>query len=175
MEQPSVVKDKSALKDRSVFFVIAACVATAGSTWVVSENVRVKPLGAELDRLGARLKTLQDREAARSTVAAQVPVITDLTLARVKHAGGYDIEQTLYFKDAEGDATFISFVVLGTNAHHLKVTSLHLQVPAEQQIKGAVVRRTWTCGSGAYFVKLRAYATDASGNISRPRDYTLNC
>lgn len=166
---------QSALKDRSVFFVIAACVATAGATWVVSENVRVKPLGAEIDRMGFRLKSFQDREVARNTVAVQAPAITDVTLARIKNTSGYEIEQTFYFKDPDGDASFISFVVLGTNASHLKVTSLHLETSADQQVKGVAVRRTWICGSSPYFVKLRVYATDAGGNLSRPRDYTLNC
>jgi hypothetical protein len=167
--------EQPALKDRMVFFVVAACAATAGATWVVSENVRVKPLAAELERTGVRMKALLDKEAARSMAAPSAPVITDITLARLRNDTGYDIEQNIYFKDPEGDATFISFVVLGTSAETLKVTSHAVHQPADQQIKGGVVKRTWTCGRGAYFVKLRAYVTDASGNVSRPRDYTLNC
>jgi hypothetical protein len=166
---------RPALKDNPVFFVIAACVATAGATWVVSDNVRVKPLSAEVERTGSRLKALQDKEAARSGSSPQAPVITDVLLARIKNETGYDIEQSISFKDAEGDATFVSFVVLGTNARHLKVTSHDIELTAEQQMKGGLVKRTWTCGTGPYFVKLRAYVTDAAGNVSRPHDYTLNC
>ncbi len=169
------MEQQPALKDRSVFFVIAACVATAGATWVVSENVRVKPLAAENERTSKSLKALQDREAARLTSAPQTPVITDVLLARVKNDNGYDIEQNIFFKDAEGDALFVSFVVLGTDARQLKVTSHQIQVAAEQQARGGQVKRTWSCGSSPYFVKLRAYVTDAAGNVSRPRDYTLNC
>jgi hypothetical protein len=169
MDQPP------ALKDRSVFFVIAACVATAGATWVVSENVRVKPLTAELVGSNSRLKAALDKEAARTLGGPQAPVITDVLLARIKTDSGHDIEQNIFFKDAEGDARFVSFVVLGTNARQLKVTSHLVSESSEQQSKGAAIKRTWTCGSGPYFVKLRAYITDDAGNISRPRDYTLNC
>jgi len=167
--------DMPPLKDRTVFFVIAACAATAAATWVVSENVRVKPLSLELERTGGKLKTLLDKEAARTASGAPVPVITDITLARVKTDGGYDIEQDIFFKDAEGDAMFISFVVLGTNASHLQVSNHNIRVPADEQIKGTKVTRTWKCVTSPYFVKLRAYITDAAGNVSRPRDYTLNC
>jgi len=166
---------RPALKDRSVFFVIATCAATAAATWVVSENVRVKPVSAELERTSTRLKALQDKEAARLSTGPQAPVITDVLLARIKNESGYDIEQNIFFKDAEGDATFVSFVVLGTNASHLQVTSHNIRVPADQQMKGGVVKRTWSCVTSPYFVKLRAYVTDAAGNVSRPRDYTLNC
>lgn len=164
-----------ALRDRSVFFVIATCAATAGATWIVSENVRVKPVSAELERTSTQLKALQDKEAARVSAGPQAPVITDVLLARIKKDAGYDIEQNLFFKDAEGDAAFVSFVVLGTNASHLQVTNHNIRVPADQQIKGGVVRRTWSCVTSPYFVKLRSYVTDAAGNVSRPRDYTLNC
>ena len=85
------------------------------------------------------------------------------------------VEQSIFFKDQEGDAKFVSFVILSTNAIQLKVTSHLIQVSADQQIKGGMVKRTWSCGSSPYFVKLRAYVTDAAGNVSRPRDYTLNC
>lgn len=169
------MEPQPALKDRSVFFVVAACVATASATWVVSENVRVKPLAAEIERTGKGLKALQDREAARVTATPQAPVITDVMLARVKNDSGYDIEQNIFFKDAEGDAMFVSFVVLGSDARQLKVTSHQIQVAAEQQIKGGQVKRTWQCVNSPYFVKLRAYVTDAAGNLSRSRDYTLNC
>jgi hypothetical protein len=167
--------DLPPLKDRTVFFVIAACAATAGTTWIVSENVRVKPVSVELARVSNRLKVLQDKEAARTASGPPAPVITDILLGRVKTDTGYNIEQNIFFKDAEGDAAFISFVVLGTNASHLQVTNHNIRVPPEEQVRGANVTRTWKCVTSSYFVKLRAYITDTAGNVSRPHDYTLNC
>ena len=151
------------LKEHALFFVVAACAATAAATWVVSENVRIKPLAAELERTALRYKALQEKEAARIVVGPSVPVITDVQLSKIKTDTGFDIEQNFFFKDAEGDATFVSFVVLGTNANHLTVGALNIRVPSDQQIKGGFVKSNWTCVKSGYFVKLRAYITDSAG------------
>jgi ribosomal protein L18E len=141
----------------------------------VSENVRVKPLTAELERTASRYKAQQEKEAARLVVGPSAPVISEVLLSKIKTDTGFDLEQNIFFKDAEGDATFVSFVVLGTSANHLTVGALNIRVPSDQQIKGGVVKKNWTCVNSGYFVKLRAYITDSAGNVSRPRDYTLNC
>lgn len=138
------------LKEHAVFFVIAACAATATATWVVSENVRVKPANADVERAVQRCKALED---ARQPPNPSTPVISDIVLSKVKNDAGHDFERNLFFKDAEG-----ANVAAGP-----------------EQIKGSVLKLPWVCVRTSYFVKLRVYLTDSAGNVSRPRDITLNC
>lgn len=159
------------LKEHAVFFVIAACAATATATWVVSENVRVKPANADVERAVQRCKALED---ARQPPNPSTPVISDIVLSKVKNDAGHDFERNLFFKDAEGDAAFVSFVILGSNANQLNVRSANVAA-APEQIKGSVLKLPWVCVRTSYFVKLRVYLTDSAGNVSRPRDITLNC
>jgi hypothetical protein len=167
------------LREHGVFFVIAACAATAVAAWAVSEAVRVKPVSADLERAELRIKALEAREAARlpGVVDPAAPVITDVVLTKIRNEaiGGHDIEQNIAYRDPEGDARFMSFVILGSDAASLDLRANNLRDPPERQVAGAQVKRNWACNRTGYSVKLRVYVTDAAGHLSRPRDFTLNC
>lgn len=165
------------LREHALFIVVAACAATAAATWAVSEAVRVKPVAADFERAQQRVRALESRESARVQADPAAPVITDVVLTKVRNeaGGGYDIEQNIAYRDPEGDARFMSFVVLASDAVSLDVRASNLRDLPERQMAGAQVKRTWSCNRSGYSVKLRAYVSDAAGHVSRPRDFTLNC
>ena len=150
-----------ALKDHPVFFVCAACAATAAATWTASEQLRVSPM---------KLKLEVQEATHRSS-----PLIRNITVTKTATANGQIADQNIEFSDPDGDAVFINYVLLGTNAKDVSVSSTTIKVAKEQQIQGATVVGKWTCGNDAYFVKLRAIITDAGGRTSLPYDYTINC
>jgi hypothetical protein len=50
-----------------------------------------------------------------------------------------------------------------------------INIPAEQQKKGAMVTSAWTCSDSRYSVAVRAYIMDAEGNRSNEVRYTVHC
>ena len=150
-----------ALKDHGVFFVIAACVATAAATWTVSEQLRVIPLKLKLD---------EQVKAHKSS-----PVITGVVVTMTRSGTSQIAEQNIEFSDPEGDAVFVNYVVLGTNAKRISLSSESIDVFKDEQIRGTTTVAKWTCGTGKYFIKLRAILTDANGHASLPHDYYINC
>lgn len=149
------------LKDHVFFFVVSACCATAVATWAASENLRVSPIKGQLEK--------QLRENASS------PRITRMTITHEVEGDATVVKQVFNFKDPEGDAKFLSYVVVQTNADHLSVSSSSISATKEQQIAGATKAGRWECGAGGYYVTLRAIITDADGNASQPKEYTVDC
>jgi hypothetical protein len=150
-----------ALRDHAVFFVVGVCAAAVTATWAVSEQVRVAPLKAML--------------AKQEALHQFAPEIRDVTVTRTRNGDVEVLEQNIQFSDPDGDAVFVNYIVLATDAKTLRVESASIDTTREVQISGATYVARWTCGTGRYFVKVRAVITDRGGHTSRPYDYTLNC
>ena len=150
-----------ALKDHVFFFFVTACAVIVAATWTVSEQLRVAPLKSKLE--------------AQETAHKSSPVIKGIVVTRTKSGNSEIAEENIEFSDPEGDAIFVNYIVLGTNAKQLNVSSSTINVPKEEQIQGTTTVARWTCGTGKYFIKFRAIITDAGGHASLPYDYTINC
>ena len=50
-----------------------------------------------------------------------------------------------------------------------------INIPAEEQKKGAVVTSLWSCNDSRYNVTVRAYILDTDGNRSNEVRYTVHC
>jgi hypothetical protein len=148
-------------KDHIVFFVISSCAITASATWIMSERLRVDPIKAQLEK--------------QLNMTRSSPVIKRVTQSDGLTDGKPSVKQFFSFRDPEGDARFLSYVVLETNASGLRITSSSISSPKADQIAGATTESNWRCGDAKYFVTLRAIISDAAGNASAPYDYTINC
>ncbi len=149
------------LKDHPVLIAIAACAATAASTWAVSEQVRVLPIEK---RLSAQLERNHN-----------APVISDIKLTKVQNGNSLTIEQNVSYSDPNGDAAFLNWIVLQTNYNGIRVTSGSIGASKEEQISGANQLGKWDCGPAQYYIKFRVIVTDRAGNASEPNDFTINC
>lgn len=149
------------IKDHPVLITIAACAATAASTWATSEQVRVLPLKGQISA-----------QAERNRGA---PVISDIKLTKTLKNGSQVIEQNVSYFDPEGDAAFVNWIVLQTNAKNIRVTAGALSTSAEEQKSGANQLGLWDCQGNSYYIKFRVVITDRAGHASEPSDYTVNC
>ena len=161
-----------AIKDSPIAIVVAACVAAAGVTWTVSDNVRVAPLKEQLALVEKRRDELDQR--MRAAVNPAAPAITDFNLVATDVDGERQFAQNIFFRDAEGDAFIASFVVTASDAGELSARTFMITASKEQQQSGAKVTGIWHC-RGRYYVKLRVVLADRAGNVSRPADHTINC
>jgi hypothetical protein len=150
-----------ALKDHVFFFVVAACCASAATAWTVCEHLRVSPLSVQLQK--------QLKESKSS------PEITRVTTTNELKGDTTSVKQVFSFHDPEGDAKFLSYVVVQTNADNLSISSSSIFATKDEQIAGTTKVGTWSCGTSHYYVTLRAIITDAAGNASAPSEYTINC
>ncbi|WP_139015673.1 hypothetical protein [Ensifer aridi] len=149
------------LKDHPLVFLVGACCATAVATWTLSEMFRVAPIQSQLER--------------QLSKTASSPVIEDITTTTDKSNGSEVVHSAIKFKDAEGDAAYVNYIVRQTDAKRIEVTSSSIKSSKAQQVIGAVYTAEWKCSSGKYEVHLTVLITDFAGNVSLPKNYSIYC
>ena len=143
-----------------VLWVTHAAALAAG--WAIAQTLVVDRLKADLEK--------------QTKVTTMSPVLSVPTLTREITPEGLRVNQFFSFRDPEGDTRAISFVILQTDSENIKVTSESVQIDKDEQVSGTFWRGPWRCGHGhGYTVKVRAYMSDAGGNVSLPVDYVIDC
>jgi hypothetical protein len=176
------------LSDHPLIWFSGALATVAAGSWGLSQKVRVEPLEGQIksqegqikfhremldeargerDSLQTRLNTLSQQ---RAEGGKSDPVILSHTTAPT--ADG--VRTQIQFRDAEGDANHISFVLVRSTAKDSNLKSGPI-VQSEQQKRGSQVETKWRCEGGSYSVTQRAYITDAAGNVSQPHEFTVSC
>lgn len=151
----------NSLKDHPLSVAVVLCVATVGATWEVSEQVRILPL--------------KEKIAIEAEVYKASPVISDVKITKIIKDDGEVMEKNIYFNDPEGDAALVNFMVIGTNAEKISVSTGAIDIDPSIQKIGANHLARWECGKDKYFVKFRIIIIDRASHLSRPYDYTVNC
>lgn len=110
------------------------------------------------------------------------PVLQSVAIRRnVRAANGAMVSAVpdFYFSDADGDVVMIKRELLETSGAESRMNvpgSSPVEITAAIQKKQAVYSGAgWHCGTGRYFVKLRAQLLDAGGHQSNWMEYTVHC
>jgi hypothetical protein len=173
-------ENKINIKDHPVLVVLGLCAAVAASAWGAAEKIRVDPIAEKLTSATEEAKGLRAQVAKltgdQAIAHERDPVITGITLEGDEVAGvGHVIRQHLRFKDADGDARTLSYVVLQTDNRQVSTVSGSIFLDPTRQKQGGVITGSWACAQNPYFVSLRVFISDAEAHLSAPYDYVINC
>lgn len=119
--------------------------------------------------------SMKEKLEKQTKLTAKSPNLQAPTVTRELTKNGWIVHQFFGFSDPEGDANAMSFVILQSDANGIGVESESFQIAEESQIKGTFWRAPWRCEGETYTIKVRAYMSDAGGNVSLPRDYVIDC
>jgi hypothetical protein len=193
---PAPLSKWASVKDHPLIVVIGFCAATAAGTWALAERVYDARNGGSDDPASTvtlREQAIADRDAEIARLKQQLadagsgkdsgssvpdpdaPVITKAYVTPRRDQEQLKVDQAIEFRDPNGDAAFINFIVLRTSASSIEARSVSIAQPPEEQVKGAVHRGTWNCSGGSYSVAFRVVITDTRGHASAPREYEIVC
>ncbi|HTW35617.1 MAG TPA: hypothetical protein VMD53_13445 [Rhizomicrobium sp.] len=81
-----------------------------------------------------------------------------------------------HFIAPNGNAVLLHRDLVDTNANNMHVAPAQLiNVPAEDQKRGAVISGGFRCSTSQYYVTMRAYILAADGTRSNSVQYTIHC
>lgn len=109
------------------------------------------------------------------TISREAPTIHSVTLRPDTSSGSLVIYQDVFFSDAEGDVIRWDFKVVSSTNPNVYAEGGDLDIPAGEQMAGAIATGEWGCGDEKYSVTLSVTLIDRANHRSAPYEYTMEC
>ena len=101
------------------------------------------------------------------SISAQIPSMGALVTSL--------ISAQFHFVAPNGNAVVLHREAESTGSNADRSPNQAINIPPDQQKKGATVTSLWTCNDSRYSVAVRAYIMDMDGNHSNEVRYTVHC
>jgi hypothetical protein len=165
------------------FILAAMAISAFVAGFAVSQKIVVERLQSDHEMQTniaeaehrAELGRVKNDLERQTKLTAHSPELRPPHLSAEDGEDGVRIWQHFTFRDPEGDASSISFVLLQSDVKDIDVTSESVDIAAAKQISGTSWAAPWRCKGRQYRLLVRAYMSDEGGNVSLPQDYVLRC
>ncbi|MDR3528447.1 MAG: hypothetical protein P4L57_14340 [Rhizomicrobium sp.] len=127
----------------------------------------------------AHVDVVPDANAIRPS-SKDAPVLEAITTrysVRAPNGVVLDAIPDFHFHAPNGNAIVLRRELIATNGAfaQTQIANATINIPPAGQKGGAVVSGGWRCGTGIYYVTMRAFILDADGNRSNSLTYTIHC
>jgi hypothetical protein len=124
---------------------------------------------------GSQPIELTPKPAVRPQEGSHPPVILRV-VERNRVVNGFSwTYQDIYFRDADGDATTMTYGVTSSSLRcPLEIPDEPIRASAEEQEKGALFTASWVCGMKLN-LSVEDRIVDRAGNSSEPVPFTMSC
>jgi hypothetical protein len=164
------------LRSPLILFGVILGLGTIGLLVVALLGQEILRLGADLQHPAATsIPTMESTTEKPVFFESGMPVVNGVILREESLDGEMVIYQDILLQDPDGDITYLDIRLVSSTNPNVNVLPGFVDIPREEQIRGAVWRGDWNCGGGVYDVTLSVTPWDSAGHVGRAFEYTMEC